>query len=233
MTGVEDDAANFEAKRAGEGGGRGVGWGGSAGPGGGRRRRRGGHGDFGDPGFGAQRRIFGHREGDGVAGEEGCQFRRQGPDFGRGGESWFGLPPADRRFGADDDRFDGLNRDWFGSGGSGGAEFYDEAGGVGENFGGELGVGGEIEDQAGDAGLGFADANLAELGVPDGDRRGEPAAELGAGIDEVEEHAIGVAQPVFVKNGFSGEVNRDAGDGALGPEANVGKNVYLRKRRSR
>jgi len=74
---------------------------------------------------------------------------------------------------------------------------------------------------------------LAELGVANGDGGGEPAADLGAGIDEVEEDAVGVAESILVKNGFSGEVDRDASDGTLGPEANVGEDGYLCKRRSR
>ena len=113
------------------------------------------------------------------------------------------------------------------------AELDYEPGGVRENFGGKLSVGGEVQDQTGNAGLRFADADLAELRVADGDGGGEAAADLGAGVREVKEYAVRVAEAVLQENGFGGEVNGDAGDGALGPEANVGEDGWLCERRSR
>lgn len=108
-----------------------------------------------------------------------------------------------------------------------------EPGGIGEDLGGKLGVGGEVQDQTGDAGLGFPDTDLAELSVADGDGGGEPAPDLRAGIDEIEEDAVRIAEAILQENRFRGEVNGDASDRSLGPEANVGEDGGLCERRSR
>ena len=74
---------------------------------------------------------------------------------------------------------------------------------------------------------------MTKLGIADGDGGGESAADLRAGVEEIEEDAVGVAEPVLMENGFVRKVNGDAGDGTLGPITNVRQDNYFCKRRSR
>ena len=71
------------------------------------------------------------------------------------------------------------------------------------------------------------------MSVSDLERGGESAVDLGAGVDEVEEDAVGITEPVLMKNGLGGQFDGDAGDGPLGPKTNVGEDCCLCERRSR